>query len=80
MMSHPPPVAVSLDRLADFLIGEHVDGLEGRAQLFEDLHRRGRESAHREVSRALHEDQNLVAGNRGLNLIGCIRHPAYLRF
>src|SRR5271155_6239124 len=50
------PVAVTLDRLAQLLIGQHVDGLERRAERFENLHSRGRKAALRKTAVAFHEE------------------------
>src|SRR5205823_5414122 len=47
------PVGEALDRLALLRLGEHVDRLEGHADLSQHLHRGGREAAHREARRPL---------------------------
>src|SRR5205814_1361119 len=43
------PVGEAFDRLAFLRLGEHVDCLEGHADLPQHLHRGGREAAHREA-------------------------------
>ncbi|CAM2149226.1 hypothetical protein PT2222_210042 [Paraburkholderia tropica] len=55
------PVREFLDALADFVVLEHVDGLELiDAAGFQDLHRAAREAAHRKLRVALHEKDDGV--------------------
>src|ERR1700687_6063085 len=68
------PVAVGLDRVAHFLVGEHVYGGIRRAQLLEDLDRRGRKPALRKVAVALHEYDDFVARDRRTNSLDWICH------
>lgn len=54
------PAGVLLEPLAERLVGEHVERLEGHVQRPEYLHHRVGESALREVLGPLHEQHHLV--------------------
>src|SRR6266446_5513294 len=72
------PVGEALDRLALLRLGEHVDRLEGHADLSQHLHRGGREAAHREARRPLHVDDDLVVLHLARDLVQHVGHPRSL--
>src|SRR5690349_3376936 len=72
------PVAVGFDRVAHFLVGEHVDRGIGRAQFLEHFDRCGRKAALGKVTVAFHENDDLVAVDRGTNPLDWIGHLNYL--
>src|SRR5207245_1449443 len=74
------PVGEALDRLALLRLGEHVDRLEGHADLSQHLHRGGREAAHREARRPLHVDEDLVALHLPRHLVPPVGHPRSLSY
>src|SRR5438876_613593 len=74
------PVGEALDRLALLRLGEHVDRLEGHADLSQHLHRGGREAAHREVRRPLHVDDDLVVLHLARDLVQHVGHPRSLSY
>src|SRR5207249_2480485 len=57
---------------------EHVDRLEGHADLPQHLHRGGREAAHREARRPLHVDNDLVVLHLARDLVHHVGHPRSL--
>src|SRR6058998_1665438 len=74
------PVGEALDRLALLRLGEHVDRLEGHADLSQHLHRGGREAAHREARRPLHVDDDLVLLHLARDLVQHVGHPRSLSY
>src|SRR5262249_34443699 len=66
------PVAVTLNFLAQFGVGEYIGGPKWRTQLLENLHGRRRESALWKTSGTFHEDLNLVAADRGMDSRNCL--------
>ena len=55
------PVRIALDAVPQLLVLEHVEAFVGHAEVVEDLHDLGRESAHRELRITLHEQHDVVA-------------------
>ncbi|EIL87179.1 hypothetical protein UU5_19211 [Rhodanobacter sp. 115] len=61
------PAAEFLDAFADFRIVQHVDGVVIRQQLVERVGRGGRETAHRLLAVALHEQHHAVVLEQGFD-------------
>src|ERR1700751_4945086 len=55
------PVGIGLDALPQFVVLEDVEPLIGYAEVVEDLHGLAGEAAHRELRRALHEQNDVVS-------------------
>ncbi len=76
------PVAVFLDALADLLVFQHVHrghGLGVHAAGLEDLDGAAREAAHREAGASLHEQQDVVGLDEGVDaLLGVVAHGLLL--
>src|SRR5439155_1075277 len=68
------PARVHLDRLALLGLREHVDGLERDSDRGQDLHRGGREAAHREARGPLHVEDHPVLPDLALDLVEHVGH------
>src|SRR3546814_4188523 len=54
------PIGIVFNALADLRVLEHVDRLEGDAEMVEDRHRARRKTTLRKKSGALHEEDDVV--------------------